>query len=136
MQYTYFMLSLPEQRSTAWLSVFALTFVGNFISLVLSRSLLNLETDFKVNVVFFAIAGIVSFISILGYMGMIPWFVISVVGNAAGIASLLFYALTRSTNNWSDVTSIISYLFVTIAAFMVGALIQLSFYLAKVFRHS
>jgi hypothetical protein len=130
------MNALPAPRSTSWISIFAATFILNFVALIASRAILEIDTPLRTNIAFLLISGVISLTSALGYLGLTPWYAISAVGNIGGLLYLLFLSLTNHSDGWTDLTSIISYLTLTIGAFLLGALVQFAVYIYKVFRHS
>ena len=126
------MLKLPEKNSKKWIPVFLFLFALTFISMIVVSLILDLKIGIN-NISGFLILSL--FVSLVigsgGYIGAKAYFITSFVFNILGIAYMLIISIFRTAEGWSDLVSVISYLFLLSLGIIIGFIAQVIFLLIK-----
>jgi hypothetical protein len=120
------MIKLPQKYSIKWIYILVALFLLTFISMFIVTSILALSVSLE-NIGGFAILSLaVSLaIGIGGLIGAKAYFNIALIFNILGIIYMLTVSIFRTAEGWSDLISIISYLFVLAIGIVLGMLVQL-----------
>ena len=125
------MYTLPAKNSQSWFYIWAVTFVGNTLLLIISRALLNQEITAQ-NILGFSIVSFLITLFVLpGYFG---WRLLSfgvLLGNIVGLIYLFYLILTVKNDGWIDLTSIFAFLSVVVIGLITGILAQIVIPLTK-----
>lgn len=126
------MFQLPPKFSSRWSFVIGGVFLLLFIMLLLSRFMLHVAVDAKNVIAFF----IVSFLLAVvagggGFFGGAIYFIVSFSFYVIAIIYLLFLSWTRANDGWSDLTSIVAFLFLAGLGIVSGVVAQLIRILTK-----
>ncbi|ANB60571.1 hypothetical protein [Anoxybacteroides amylolyticum] len=126
------MLKLLPKFPFRWVWLTGGIFLLLFIVLLLSRFMLHMEIDSK-NVTAFSLISLLLAIAagIGGFFGGTTYFSVSLTFYAGGVFYLLYLSWTRANDGWSDLTSIISFLFVAGLGIVFGVVAQLIRILTK-----
>ncbi|MED0656852.1 permease [Anoxybacillus ayderensis] len=120
------MFKLPESRSKQWYVVSIFLFFLFLCMLVVSRLLLNMDMDFKQLVGFAIISLILScIIGIGGFFGKTTFVIISFAFFIIGMIYMLFISITDLHDGWSDITSIISFLTISLFGVVIGVIAEI-----------
>lgn len=119
------MIMLPKKYSKKWILIILALFLLTFISLFLVSTILTLSTSLE-NIGGFTILSLaVSLaIGIGGLIGAKSYFKIALTANIIGIIYMLAVSVLKTAEGWSDLVSIISYLFILTIGIVLGILYQ------------
>lgn len=122
---------LPEKKSTGWFVLAAVIFCALFGSLMMSRFMLDIPVNLN-NFVGFALMSLVLafVVGVGGYVGWNFFFTIATVAYGIGLVQLLYIAGARSSDGWSDLTSVISFFTLAIGGVALGLVIELIIHFA------
>jgi hypothetical protein len=120
------MINLPKKYSVKWIYILIALFLLTFISMFLVNTILALSLSLE-NIGGFAMLSLaVSLaIGIGGIVGAKVYFNIALIANILGILYMLTVSIFRTAEGWSDLVSIISYLFVLSIGIVLGMIVQL-----------
>jgi hypothetical protein len=120
------MINLPKKYSVKWIYILIALFLLTFISMFLVNTILALSLSLE-NIGGFAMLSLaVSLaIGIGGIIGAKVYFNIALIANILGILYMLTVSIFRTAEGWSDLVSIISYLFVLSIGIVLGMIVQL-----------
>jgi len=120
-----FMLKLPEKYSKKWLFITITLFLLTFISLIFVGKILNINIAAE-NISGFALLSIfiAVIISIGGYLGATAYFFTALIFHILGIIYMMYVSINRTAEGWSDLVSIISFLFTVGTGIFLGLIIQ------------
>lgn len=120
------MITLPKKYSIKWILIIVALFILSFVSMFLGTSILALSASLE-NIGGFAILSlIVSLtIGIGGLIGAKSYFKIALTANIIGIIYMLVISALNTAEGWSDLVSIISYLFILSIGIVLGMVYQL-----------
>lgn len=121
------MLKLPNKYSKKWLVVFIALFLLSFVPFIFLSQILNFSIV-GVGILSFIVALI---IGVGGYLGAKAYFFTASVFNIIGIFYMLFIAINKTAEGWSDLVSIISYLFIVGIGIILGVVIQVVLFLVS-----
>lgn len=119
---------LPDKYSKKWLLFFAALFLLSFIPFICLSQMLNFSVV-GVGILSLIVALV---ISIGGYLEAKVYFLTASVFDIIGIIYMLYIALNKTAEGWSDLVSIISYLFIVGIGIVLGVVIQvIMFFISK-----
>ena len=129
------MLKLPEKNSKKWIPVFLFLFALTFISMIAVSLILNLKIGFN-NISGFLILSLIVSLAIGsgGYLGARIYFITAFVFNFIGILYMMFISIFRTAEGWSDLVSVISYLFLLSLGLIIGFVFQVIVYLVSRYK--
>ncbi len=129
------MITLPKKYSIKWLLIILALFLLTFISMFLVTTILTLSASLD-NIGGFAILSLaVSLaIGIGGLIGAKSYFKIALTANIIGIIYMLAISIFKTAEGWSDLVSIISYLFILTIGIVLGILYQLVLILMNCYK--
>lgn len=114
-------MRFPKNRSKKWFLIMMAMHAMIFFAMILVSLILDIKIVIENLMGFTILAIIVSCISVIGgYLGFVRYFLVMLAANLIGIAYMLIIALNRYADGWSDLVSIISYMFVMIIGFFVA----------------
>ncbi|WP_163150419.1 permease [Anoxybacillus sp. MB8] len=120
------MFKLPKSRSKQWYVISIFLFFLFLCTLIVSRLLLNVDMDFKQLVGFAIISFILSsIIGIGGFFGKTTFITISFAFFLIGMSYVLFISVTNLHDGWSDITSIISFLTISLFGVVIGVIAEI-----------
>ncbi len=119
------MFKLPEKHSKKWLYITIALFLLTFILLILVGKILNINIEAE-NISGFALLSIfiAVIISIGGYLGAKAYFCTALVFHILGIIYMMYVSINKTAEGWSDLVSIISFLFTVGTGIFLGLIIQ------------
>ena len=119
------MIMLPKKYSKKWILIILALFLLTFISLFLVSTILTLSTSLE-NIGGFAILSLAVSLAIGlgGLIGAKSYFKIALTANMIGIIYMLAVSVFKTAEGWSDLVSIISYLFILTIGIVLGMLYQ------------
>ncbi|GGJ61992.1 hypothetical protein GGR02_001109 [Anoxybacillus voinovskiensis] len=120
------MFNLPPKFSSRWYWITGGVFLLLFIMLLLSRFMLHVAVDAKNVIAFLIVSFLLAMIAgVGGFFGGTTYFTVSFSFYVIAIMYLLFLSWTRANDGWSDLTSIIAFLFLAGIGMVAGVLAQL-----------
>lgn len=130
------MITLPKKYSVKWIYILIALFLLTFVSMFLVTNILDLSIGFE-NIGGFAVLSLaVSLaIGIGGLIGAKTYFKIALTANIIGIIYMLTISIFRTAEGWSDLVSIISYLFILSIGIVLGMLVQLVLILINCYKN-
>jgi hypothetical protein len=124
------MIKLPAKHSKNWafiaLALFLITFAAMIALAMILKTTIALE-NISGFVLFSFFVSII--ISIGGFLGAKAYFFTALAMDVIGIIYMLILSITRSAEGWSDLVSIISYMFMLGVGIILGSVIQLIVFL-------
>lgn len=119
------MVNLPVKYSKKWMYIMVVLFLLTFSALIAVGVILEIDIGAE-NISGFAFLSLVVSIgiSVGGYLGAWAYFYTALVFNILGIVYMLYVSINRTAEGWSDLVSIISYLFTLGLGISLGILIQ------------
>jgi hypothetical protein len=120
------MLKLPTKHSKKWVLVFIALFLLTLVSLISVGKILSINIGAE-NIAGFALlsAFVSVIISVGGFLGARLYFITASIFDLLGIVYMLYVSINRTAEGWSDLVSIISYLFTLAIGLILGLVIQL-----------
>lgn len=119
------MFNLFDKYSKKWVYVLVTIFTLTFFSLMIVRYILNTNIAFENIIAFALLSLIVAFIiTIGGYLGGKTYFWITLFFNIMGIIYMLYVSINKTSEGWSDLVSIISYMFSVGIGVILGIVVQ------------
>lgn len=121
------MIKLPNKFSIKWLYILIALFFLTFASMYLVITILELSIGFD-NISGFALLSLAVSLSIGigGLLGLKAYFKTALLFNILGIIYMLSITIFRTAEGWSDLVSIISYLFFLALGIFLGIIVQLT----------
>lgn len=121
------MIKLPNKYSIKWLYILIALFFLTFASMYLVITILELSIGFD-NISGFALLSLAVSLSIGigGLLGLKAYFKTALLFNIIGIIYMLSVTIFRTAEGWSDLVSIISYLFFLALGIFLGVIVQLA----------
>lgn len=130
------MIKLPAKHSKNWAFITLALFLITFAAMIAIAMIL------KTPIAFENISGFVVFsffvsviISIGGFLGAKAYFFTALAMDVIGIIYMLVISITRTAEGWSDLVSIISYMFMLGVGIILGIVIQLIVFLLSRRKH-
>ena len=124
------MIKLPAKHSKNWalitLALFLITFAAMIALAMILKTTIALE-NISGFVLFSFFVSVI--ISIGGFLGAKAYFFTALAMDVIGIIYMLIISITRSAEGWSDLVSIISYMFMLGVGIILGIVIQLIVFL-------
>lgn len=129
------MITLPKKYSIKWILIIVALFILTFVSMFLGTTILALSASLE-NIGGFAILSLtVSLaIGIGGLIGAKSYFKVALTANIIGIIYMLAISALNTAEGWSDLVSIISYLFILSIGIILGMLYQLILILMNLYK--
>lgn len=115
---------LPPRDSQKWFLVMLITWFINLGALVISRYQVGASFDVTVTMALASLSLLIAFITTLGYFGVDAFTKTIVFFDLIAIFNLLFITTTRAQDGWSDITSLLNYIFFLVIGVIAGVLIQ------------
>lgn len=126
------MIKLPEKNSRKWIPVFIILFVLTFISMIAVSLILDLKIGFNNISGFIMLSLFVSLaIGLGGLLGARAYFKTAFVFDVLGIIYMMWVSIFRTAESWSDLVSVISYLFLLSSGIIIGFIIQIVLIMIK-----
>jgi hypothetical protein len=120
------MLKLPVKYSKKWGFVLIALFFLTFVSLISVGKILSINIGAENIAGFALLSALVSILTSLGgFLGARVYFITVLIFDVLGIVYMLYVSTNRTAEGWSDLVSIISYLFTLGIGFILGLVIQL-----------
>lgn len=119
------MLKLPEKYSIKWIYILVALFLLTFVSMFIVTTILDLSISID-NISGFAMLSLAVSLSIGlgGLLGLKAYFKTALVFNILGIIYMMSVTIFRTAEGWSDLVSIISYLFMLSIGIILGVIVQ------------
>lgn len=129
------MIKLPNKYSIKWLYILIALFLLTFASMYLVLTILQLTIGFD-NISGFALLSLAVSLSIGigGILGLKAYFKTALLFNILGIIYMLSVTIFRTAESWSDLVSIISYLFFLSLGIFLGVIVQLAVILINKYK--
>lgn len=119
-------MKLPDKHSNKWFLIMVAIFILVVLAMVSVSLILQLDIGIENILGFSKLALIVSFAAAAGgYLGFKRYFLVMLVSNIIGIAYMLIIVINRTAEGWSDLVSIISYMFVMFIGFFAAIGLEL-----------
>jgi hypothetical protein len=119
-------VKLPDKHSNKWFLIMVAIFILVVLAMVSVSLILQLDIGIENILGFSKLALIVSFAAAAGgYLGFKRYFLVMLVSNIIGIAYMLIIVINRTAEGWSDLVSIISYMFVMFIGFFAAIGLEL-----------
>ena len=117
---------LPEKKSTAWYGVTGAIFAVLLVFFIVGRILLGIGITFE-NILGFALisamaAGIAG---VGGFMGGRVFFTTTLLSYLLGSLYMLYIAASAAADTWSDIVSVVSFMFFAACGVAAGVILQL-----------
>ncbi|KIQ94869.1 hypothetical protein LH47_01049 [Anoxybacillus thermarum] len=120
------MIKLPKNHSKQWYGISAFLFFLFLCTLAGSQLLLHISMDFKQLIVFAVISFILaSIIGTGGFFGKVAFTTVSFTFSIIGMINVVFISMTRAHQGWSDITSIISFLTISLFGVVTGVIAEI-----------
>ncbi|AXM87719.1 permease [Anoxybacillus ayderensis] len=120
------MFKIPRSRSKQWYMVSIFLFFLFLCTLIVSRILLSIQIDLKQFISFAIISFVLScIIGIGGFFGKTTFITISFAFFLIGMSYVLFISVTDLHDGWSDITSIISFLTISLFGVVIGVIAEI-----------
>lgn len=131
------MVKLPKKYSVKWILILVALFLLTFVSMFLVTTILALSISLE-NISGFALLSLaVSLaIGVGGVLGLKAYFKTALVFNILGIIYMLSITIFRTAEGWSDLVSIISYLFILAIGIILGVIVQLAVILITTYKRN
>ncbi len=119
------MLKLPEKYSIKWIYILVALFLLTFVSMFIVTTILDLSISID-NISGFALLSLAVSLTIGlgGLLGLKAYFKTAFVFNILGIIYMMSVTIFRTAEGWSDLVSIISYLFMLSIGIILGVIVQ------------
>lgn len=126
------MIKIPEKHSKKWAFITLALFLLSFAALVAVCLILKIDMNAQ-NITGFALLSLIvsAVISGAGFLGAKAFFFTTLAFDVIGIVYMLFISITRSAEGWSDLVSIISYMFMLGIGVIAGAVLQLVLFIVS-----
>ncbi|SHE52721.1 hypothetical protein [Alkalibacter saccharofermentans] len=119
-------MKLPDKHSNKWFLIMLAIFILVVLAMVSVSLILQLDIGIENILGFSKLALIVSFAAAVGgYFGFKRYFLAMLVSNIIGIVYMLMIVINRTAEGWSDLVSIISYMFVMFIGFFAAIGLEL-----------
>ncbi|AST07415.1 permease [Anoxybacillus flavithermus] len=119
------MFNVPNSRSKQWYRVSTFLFFLFLCLLLASRILLSIKINFEQFISFSIISFILScIIGVSGFFGKTTFAMIFSSFSIVGVLYTLFISFTRMHDGWSDITSVISFLTISMFGVVVGVIAE------------
>lgn len=130
------MIKLPNKYSIKWLYILIALFLLTFASMYLVITILELSVGFD-NISGFALLSLAVSLSIGigGLLGLKAYFKTALLFNIIGIIYMLSVTIFITAEGWSDLVSIISYLFFLSLGIFLGVIVQLAVILINKYKN-
>lgn len=113
---------IPQKKSNQWIGVFILYIIVIFISLLTTRVMLGSEILGRNIFGLFIISTISALLPIIGgFLGKRIFFNVYTFSNILGIFYMFYVVIGNASPGWSDLTSIVGYIYIV----TVGAILAL-----------
>lgn len=120
---------LPK-HSKNWLFVALILFLMTFVTMIILAMILGKAMAFENISGFILLSLLVSvIISMGGFLGAKAYFFTALTTDVIGLIYMLVISLTRTAEGWSDLVSVISYMFILGIGIILGLVIQLIVFL-------
>ena len=117
-------MGLPQKRSFSWVYVFFVSYIINFMSIVLSRNIIGSYFDAKAVIVFAIASLLISALICLGYFGLRVFSILFMITDFVAITNILYICANNKNEGWTDLTSMFVFIFMIILGFLIALLIQ------------
>ncbi|MDF2540528.1 MAG: putative rane protein [Herbinix sp.] len=123
---------IPKKFSRLWIIVFFIYTFLVFLSLLLTRVILDSDTfgGYLFTLIFIAVASSL-FPCIGGYFGKRIYFLISTVAVILGVLYMFYVVIGNVSPGWGDLTSIIGYLYIIGIGAILGFITEVVLYFIK-----
>lgn len=126
--------TLPEKRSNNWFYIFFASWVLNLFLIILSRYLIDSNFELLGNLAFALVALFAALLASLGYIGLKVFSYTFISFNLMAVVYMLFIAITNASDGWTDLTSIVGYMFFILLGVLVATSLQMIYYFIKKIR--
>ncbi|KAF0091710.1 MAG: permease [Fusobacteria bacterium] len=120
------MIKLPKKHSVKWIYILIALFVLTFVSMFFVTTILDLRVSLD-NLSGFAILSLAVSLAIGlgGLLGSTAYFKTALLFNILGIIYMFVITIFKTAEGWSDLVSIISYMFILSIGIILGVIVQL-----------
>ncbi len=123
---------LPEKDSQKWFYVFLASWLVNLVALVVSRYQVNAILDNSTTFIFVVMSLLIASITVLGWFGLKAFTKTFLLFNVIGLVNMLYITGNLASEGWSDITSLLNYIFFVAMGVVAGLLVELTkFYFDK-----
>lgn len=120
---------IPEKKSKKWLQILISYFLIILIALTLSRYIVGTPITLRILISTIILAFVSAAIpSLGGFFGRKIFFYVFTLINIFAILYMMFVIVTDASPGWTDITSMIIYLFVTSVGLFVAIIVDLIHY--------
>lgn len=121
---------LPKKSSWNWAWVFGIHAVVLIAAILVSRAVLHLAATIQTSTSLAILAVSLALIAAAGgWMGRRLFFLCSAAGSIVGAVYMLCIAFTNASSGWSDLTSIIALMLLSVAGICAGMIMELIHFL-------
>lgn len=129
------MLTIPLKHSKKWLWTFTIYAICLFAVFIVTRLFLNTQLT-STNLFAFAVLALVSaFIPCLGgFLGARVFFIVGALSSIIAVLYMLFIVISNIAPGWEDLTSVISYLVISVAGTTIALISEIIVFLVKKYK--
>lgn len=129
------MLTIPLKHSKKWLWTFIIYAISLFAVFIVTRLFLDTELT-GTNLLAFAILAIVSALipCLGGLLGARVFFIVSVLSSIIAVLYMFFIVISNIAPGWEDLTSVISYLVISVAGTTIALISEIISFLVKKYK--
>lgn len=129
------MKKLPLKYSKKWLWILIAYWVVLFGGFIITRILLDTQLTSTILSAFALLAFISALIPCFGgFLGGRLYFMVSALFSVIALLYMLFVILGHSSPGWEDLTSVVSYLFISIVGALSGLISEITSFLVKKYK--
>ncbi len=126
------MKKLPLKNSKNWLWVFLVYWLLVYGGFIITRLVLDTQLTPSILTAFAILALISAFIPCLvGFLGGQMFFLVNAFFSGIGIIYMFVVILKNMSPGWEDLTSVLSYIFVSLIGIIIGIIAQIFTLVAK-----
>ena len=119
---------LPAKDSQKWFFIFLISWLVNLVALVVSRYQVNAVLNNANTFIFVVLSLLIASTTVLGWFGLMSFTKTFLLFNAIGLANMLYITTRLSSEGWSDITSLLNYIFFVAMGVVAGLLVELTKY--------
>ncbi|MHB1154675.1 MAG: hypothetical protein ACYCWE_17390 [Eubacteriales bacterium] len=118
-------IKLPEKHSVKWFYIAGVLSILTFIILIAFSRLSGINLGMQ-NIIGFVLLSVIitAVISSGGFLGAKIYFRTSLIFYIIAAVYMLYIAVSRTVEGWTDLVGIISYIFIIAAGFAAGIILQ------------
>ncbi len=118
-------IKLPEKHSVKWFYIAGVLSILTFIILIAFSRLSGINLGMQ-NIIGFTLLSVIitAVITAGGFLGAKIYFRISLIFYILAAVYMLYIAVSRTAEGWTDLVGIISYMFIVVAGVIAGIVLQ------------